>query len=380
MRILIAGGGTGGHIYPAIAVAKAIKRHNPMADILFVGTKKGLESQIVPQEGFELETITVSGFNRKAPLNVFKTLADLQHGLKEARVIIDKFAPDAVIGTGGYVCGPVLLVAALKHIPTIIHEQNVVPGLTNRILSRFVDKIAISFDQSAQYFKVPTGKVEVTGNPVREEIMTSDRTESRRALGFVVDKPVILIVGGSRGAERLNQMSIALIEWIIKQRRPFQVLLSTGNAQYETVLDDLRSKSIDLLEYKNVKVLPYIYDMGQALAAADLIISRAGAIALAEITAIGLPAVLIPSPNVANNHQEYNARMLEREGAALVVLEKDLTADKFIDVIDNLMKDKEKLKKMADNSKMLGITDAAERIYDILSRLLATRQESYEEV
>lgn len=373
MRVLIAGGGTGGHIYPAIAIAKAIMRHKPETEILFVGTKKGLESQLVPKEGFKLETITVSGFNRKLSFGIFKTLADLQRGLKEARGIINRFEPDVVVGTGGYVCGPVLFIASLKHIPTVIHEQNVMPGATNRILSRFVDKIAISFDQSAQYFNVPTGKVEITGNPVRREIIDAKPQPSRKSLGFSADKPVIAIIGGSRGAECINQMAVGLIDWVIKRRKPYQVLLSTGNAQYEAVLNGIKSKSVDLTANRHIKVLPYIYDMGEALAAADLVVSRAGAIALAEITARGLPSILIPSPNVVNNHQEYNARMLEKEGAALVMLEKDVTPEAFIRTVGQLLEDKERLKNMADNSRALGITDADERIYDIVNRLASSK-------
>ncbi|MDK2991743.1 MAG: UDP-N-acetylglucosamine--N-acetylmuramyl-(pentapeptide) pyrophosphoryl-undecaprenol [Clostridiales bacterium] len=373
MRVLIAGGGTGGHIYPAIAIAKAIMRHKPETEILFVGTKKGLESQLVPKEGFKLETITVSGFNRKLSFGIFKTLADLQRGLKESRGIIDRFEPDVVVGTGGYVCGPVLFIASLKHIPTIIHEQNVMPGATNRILSHFVDKIAISFDQSAQYFNVPTGKVEITGNPVRREIIDAKPQPSRKSLGFSADKPVIAIIGGSRGAERINQMAVGLIDWVIKRRKPYQVLLSTGNAQYEAVLNGIKSKNIDLAANRHIKVLPYIYDMGEALAAADLVVSRAGAIALAEITARGLPSILIPSPNVVNNHQEYNARMLEKEGAALVMLEQDVTPEAFIRTVGQLLEDKERLKNMADNSRALGITDADERIYDMVNRLVSSK-------
>ncbi|AEE96778.1 undecaprenyldiphospho-muramoylpentapeptide beta-N-acetylglucosaminyltransferase [Mahella australiensis] len=373
MRVLIAGGGTGGHIYPAIAIAKAIIRHKPETEILFIGTKKGLESQLVPKEGFKLETITVSGFNRKLSFGIFKTLADLQRGLKESRGIIDRFEPDVVVGTGGYVCGPVLFIASLKHIPTIIHEQNVMPGATNRILSHFVDKIAISFDQSAQYFNVPTGKVEITGNPVRREIIDAKPQPSRKSLGFSADKPVIAIIGGSRGAERINQMAVGLIDWVIKRRKPYQVLLSTGNAQYEAVLNGIKSKNIDLAANRHIKVLPYIYDMGEALAAADLVVSRAGAIALAEITARGLPSILIPSPNVVNNHQEYNARMLEKEGAALVMLEQDVTPEAFIRTVGQLLEDKERLKNMADNSRALGITDADERIYDMVNRLVSSK-------
>lgn len=374
MKVLIAGGGTGGHIYPAVAIAKAIMRHNPKAEILFVGTERGLESQLIPKEGFKLETITVSGFNRRLSLDVLKTISDLWRGLKEASAIIRRFKPDAVIGTGGYVCGPVLFVAALKHIPTLIHEQNVVPGATNRILSHFVDRIAISFDQSAQYFSAPVYKIEVTGNPIRREVLEADAESARRALGFTADKPVLVIVGGSRGAERINHMAAALIEWIVKRKKPYQVLLSTGKTQYEVVLNDISIRNIDLHQNRNIKVLPYIYDMGEALAVADLMISRAGAIALAEITAKGKPAILIPSPNVVNNHQEYNARILEREGAAVVLLEKELTEEIFIKTVKDLLEDKDRLKDMADKSRALGIVDADERIYDTFKRLLSSKR------
>ena len=364
MRVIIAGGGTAGHINPGIAVAKFIKQKDKNADILFIGTRRGLETKLVPREGFDLKLIKVRGFKRRLSLDTFAAVKELFQGLLEARKIIKEFKPDVVIGTGGYVCGPVLFNACRMKIPTLIHEQNAFPGVTNRILSRIVDAVAISFKESAQYFKYAK-KLVYTGNPVRSEIIQADRQASRKRLDIGPNDTFVVIFGGSLGAERINA---TVVEMLKKYSMDCKILFGTGNAQYESI-----AKELEGVRSSSVLVVPYIYDMGSAMAAADLVICRAGAITCSELTALGVPSIMIPSPNVVANHQEYNARSLEKNGASVIILEKDLSGDILYDQMARLLKDKEQLNKMAKNAKKIGITNAAEKIYSIIDELVKAR-------
>jgi UDP-N-acetylglucosamine--N-acetylmuramyl-(pentapeptide) pyrophosphoryl-undecaprenol N-acetylglucosamine transferase len=280
----------------------------------------------------------------------------------QARRIIKKFKPDIVLGTGGYVCGPVLLNASMLKIPTLIHEQNVFPGVTNKILSRFVDTVCISFEESKKYFK--TQKIYLTGNPIRKEILTAKKDECRKKLNIGDYEKMLLVYGGSGGAEKINSVLTEYIKSGVPKN--IKLLFATGSRQYEKVMDKLK----DVNMTKNISVVPYIYNMHEAMPAADLMIGRAGAISISEITAIGLPAVLIPSPNVTDNHQEYNARALQKAGAGEMILEKDLEQLDFKAYIEGIINDSEKLQKMASNSKKLGKNNSAEEIYKYAVDLL----------
>lgn len=366
MKIVIAGGGTAGHINPGLAIAKYIREMDNKAEILFIGTKRGMETTLVPREGFEIKYIKVKGFKRKISLDTFVTIKELFQGIREARKIIREFKPDIVIGTGGYVCGPVVFIASRMKIPTLIHEQNAFPGATNRILSRFTDTVAISFKESENYFKAAK-KLVYTGNPVRGEILKADRASSRNKLNIHNDEPLIVVVGGSLGAERINNIVAEMLKKYLDHSK-FKMIFATGNNQYDNVRQLL--SGIDL---KNIDVVPYIYDAANVYAAADIIVCRAGAITCSELTALGIPAIMIPSPNVVANHQEYNARSLERNGAAVVILEKDLNEDVLYNQITNLLKDRNALNKMALNSKKSGITNAAEMLYNLVKDSLRKR-------
>ena len=367
MKVLISGGGTAGHINPGIAIAKHIKSKNPGCEILFIGTQKGLETKLVPRENFELKTIKVRGFRRRLSKDTLVSVKELFQGLHEARAILREFKPDLVIGTGGYVCGPVVFNAARMRIPTLVHEQNAFPGVTNKLLSRFVDKVAISFKESEKFFK-DKKKIVFTGNPIRSEMLNADRKAAREKLGIEKDKPLVVIFGGSRGAETINNTVSELIS-LHKQEDKFHILFATGEAQYDKVISKLGD-----INSKYIKVVPYIYDMADVMTAADLLVGRAGAITLSELTALGVPSILIPSPYVTANHQEYNARALEKEDASIVVLEKDLNHNILYEKISTLLQDGDKLKKMAANSKKMGITNASEKIYDIIDELIKTNK------
>lgn len=359
MRVLITGGGTGGHIYPAIAIANKIQDSIKNAQILFVGTEKGLERELVPKAGYRLETITISGFKRKLSMDTLKSVRDLFWGIKDAVSVIKKFKPDIVIGTGGYVCGPVVFVASLMNIKTLIHEQNVIPGVTNKILSRFANKILVSFDDSKKYFH-NSSKIVVTGNPVRNDFIHFDKVQLRKELNIHDDRLVVTSFGGSRGAEKINDVMMEVIKRL-NDRKDIHIFHITGEIHYHGVMEKLEKS--EFVFGSNISVQPYAHDMPKLMGASDLIISRAGAITLAEITAMGLPSILIPSPYVTNNHQEYNARVLEKNGAAVVLLEKDLNDKNIVDLLQLFLKDRQRLEDMAFKSKALGKTNAADVIY-----------------
>ncbi len=367
MKILFAGGGTAGHINPAIAIAKHIQTKHPDWEILFVGTEQGLEKKLVPKAGFSIRYIHVKGFKRQWTLDILITIKALFKGMMEAKQLLKAFKPDIVVGTGGYVSGPVVLRAAMMKIPTLIHEQNVFPGITIKILSRFANVVAISFKESKKYLKVKH-KLVHTGNPIKKEIIDTDRERARASLGL--DKrPFILVFGGSLGADKINKTLVEYIPFIY-QKKSIQLMAGTGEKQYDAVIDGLQQEGIDPGAHQDIKVFPYIYNMDEALAAADLVVCRAGAITLSELTAMGKPSILIPSPNVTNNHQEYNARVLEKHGAAVVLTESDLNGTILYNQIDTLLQDKSLLRKMSKNSLRMGITNAAEKIYNIIMELL----------
>ncbi|HYE08749.1 MAG TPA: undecaprenyldiphospho-muramoylpentapeptide beta-N-acetylglucosaminyltransferase [Patescibacteria group bacterium] len=371
MKAILTGGGTGGHIYPAVSIAREIQRRYKNVEIIFVGTEKGLESKIIPKEGFVLKTIKVRGFERKFTLKNLVAVKEAAFSIGSARKIIKDFKPDIVIGTGGYVCGTVMLTAALMGIPTVIHESNAFAGMTNKLLFRFVDKIALNFEEAAKYFR-NSRKVVVTGNPIRPELLQATRQEGRHELGFDENAPLVFITGGSRGARKINQSILALAEECSKSGQ-YQLLHMTGDTQYKAVLQSYKDRKIPT-DSSNIKVVPYLYNMPYALAASDIIISRCGAMTLSEITALGKPSVLIPFPYAADNHQEYNARALEKKGAAIVIVEKDLTEERLKNTVLELLNHKEKLEQTALNSKKLGVRNATEKIGELISELLGSKK------
>lgn len=332
MKVVISGGGTGGHIYPALTIADYIKELAPEAEITFVGTKLGLEKEIVPRYGYPLEFITVAGFERHLGLSTFTSAGKLVVGLQDASRILRKLKPDLVIGTGGYVCGPVLFKAALKGIPTCIQEQNAMPGVTNKILAKFVRKIFLGYAEGAKYFHGKAEKI-YTGNPVRKEILQDQRAAGLAKFNLDPAKKTLLAFGGSRGARSINN-AMAVVERQLAGRSDVQILHATGALDYETYVQKLGENTFHA---DNIKVVPYIHDMPLALSAADLAVSRAGAIGLAELMVKGIPAILIPYPYATANHQEFNARALEAAGAALVILDKELQGEVLLKKIEAML-------------------------------------------
>lgn len=359
MKVLLAGGGTGGHVYPAIAIANKIKEHNPDCEILFVGTKNGIESEIVPKAGFELKTVTVQGFKRKIDLDNIKRVFKLCKGLEQSRRIVKKYKPDIVIGTGGYVSGPVLFNAAMNKRVTIVHEQNSFPGVTNKILSKVATKVLTSFEDSHKRFpEASQDKLVLTGNPVRKEILNSRKFIARKNLGISEDKKMVLCYGGSGGSEEINDAMRLVIENMVKEDVAF--IFATGKVYYDEFIETI--KDIELKPYQ--RVMPYLDNMADGLAASDIVIGSAGAISLAEITALGKPSIIIPKAYTAENHQEYNAKSIESRGAGIAILEKDLTPQSLNEAVFKLLGDKELLIDMANNAKKIGKPEAIDLIYN----------------
>lgn len=368
MRVLLAGGGTAGHINPALAIADYIKSQEK-CEFLFVGTGEGIETELVPRYGYRLRLIRIHGFERKINVQNFKNIFEILWCVSESKKIIRDFKPDVVIGTGGYVAGPVLYAAAKMRIPTLIHESNAYPGVTTKILSGYVDTVALGSAAAEKHLK-KYKRIINTGNPVRPEILSTDENHARQKLGLC-DRPFILSFGGSLGARDFNK---AVVDWISKvgDKKQYDILMGTGKLnQYEAVLNRFDENGFDLEKNKDsVKVSEYIYNMDVCMSAADIVISRAGASTLSELTALGRAAILVPSPYVTANHQEHNARELERMGAAKVVLEKDLNADTLNAAVESLTRDKKKLDDMKKASKAMGKTDATDVIYREIKKLM----------
>lgn len=366
MRVLLTGGGTAGHINPAIAIANYIKEKESNSEFLFVGTQRGLEKNLVPKCGYKIKFIEVMGLRRSLTLENLKVFANYIKSINDAKRIIKEFKPDIVVGTGGYVCAPVVKAAAALKIPTIIHEQNVFPGLAIKMLSKKADITAISFPETCDMMKAK--RMVLTGNPLRPNLFEKHDIDVLRAQYGFDEKPIVLMFGGSLGAEKLNE---ALVEMICKNKvEGFNLIASTGERYYEEVQKKFAQEGIDTEKIKNIKVMPYIYNMEEIFFAADVVVGRAGAITVSEITALGKAAVLIPSPYVAHNHQEYNARYLEKNGAAKVVLENETTGEKIANEINSILLDKAVLDKMKKDSEKIGIADACEKIYTCIKELI----------
>lgn len=362
MKVIMTGGGTGGHIYPAIAIADEIKRRFPDAEILFVGAKRGLEKTLVPDNGYPIKLIPVQGFNRKRPLKNIEVIHDLKQGNKLSKQILTDFMPDVVIGTGGYASAPVVKMAQKMKIPTYIHEQNAFPGVTNKVLEKHVEKVFLGFEEGSEYFKYPQKHV-VAGNPVRQSFYDMDAEQAREDLGFDKDDFVLLAFGGSQGAGRINQAMISVIE-TLQDTKNMKICLATGRYYYDAVCNELAEKKIDTAADSNIKVMEYIGDMNRYLAAADLVISRSGAITVAEVTVCGKPAIFIPSPHVTGNHQYFNAKAVAEKGGAVVIEEKDLDNKMLASEIMQMKNDPAILRDMANRSLSCAPKDAAGVICD----------------
>ena len=365
MRVVVSGGGTGGHIYPALAFMRYLEKQEDV-EYLYIGTKRGLESKIVPQAGYAFESIKIEGLKRSLSLENLKTAYYMVTSVIKARKILKEFKPDVVIGTGGYVCAPVLFAASLLKIPTIIHEQNSVAGVTNKFLAKWVNKIAICFDDVKKDFASYSEKVVLTGNPRGQEVVEIKKnSEYLDLIGVQTDLPIVVIFGGSRGSERMNEVFVEALEGFADKN--YHVIMVTGEVHYDKINNQITNLEKSL---PNVSVFPYIKDMPQLFQNVDLVVCRSGATTLTELTALGLASILIPSPYVTNNHQEANARSLVDQGAASMILEKELNAQTMLAEIDHILLDSHKKEAMATSAKKMGITDASSRLTSMIHEML----------
>ncbi|MCL2562725.1 MAG: undecaprenyldiphospho-muramoylpentapeptide beta-N-acetylglucosaminyltransferase [Oscillospiraceae bacterium] len=369
MRFLFTCGGTAGHIYPAVAVAGRIRELMPDAEILFVGAEGKMETELVPREGYEIRTVRITNLQRKLSLkgitHNIRTVKNLMVSMGEARLILAEFQPDVALGTGGYVCFPVLAQAAKMGVPTAVHESNVVPGLTTKRLAKRVDQVMVGFDGAEAHYK--REDVICTGTPVRDAFLQLSKVEARRELGIPADKPLVVSFWGSLGAARMNLAMQAFIGRNYETQR-FRHIHATGGGEkgLAKMQDALADRGVTDAIARDIDVRAYIFDMPKVMAAADLILCRAGASTLAELTAMGKPAILVPSPHVANNHQEENARALKMGGGAVMLREAEASGEVLYRTVTELLDAPERLDAMGQAMRRMGRPDAAEEIVRIV--------------
>ncbi len=360
MKIMIAGGGTGGHVYPGIAVAEELMRLRPRSEVVFVGGRRGLEAQAVPESGFRIRYILTRGFPRRAwwrwPMALLANIV----GLFQALWVVASERPDAVLGTGGYVSGPVAMAAWMLGRPLLLQEQNSIPGLANRWLARVADEVHLSFTEARVYFS-RKDNLKVTGNPVRAHILGGDRAQALKVFDLTEGKPTVFIFGGSRGAHRINVAALDAMR-LLKGRVDLQFILQTGRE------DLVWAQGIVAAEQLPARVLAFLRDIHLAYAVADLVVCRSGAMTLAEIAACGTPAILVPYPHAAHNHKEVNADNLVERGAAALLLDRELSGERLAKEIAHLVADRQTLRRMSANARTFARLDAAERIVRSLER------------
>jgi UDP-N-acetylglucosamine--N-acetylmuramyl-(pentapeptide) pyrophosphoryl-undecaprenol N-acetylglucosamine transferase len=373
LRVLLAGGGTAGHINPALAIAEIIKKHYPDCEAAFAGNPEKLEAQLVPKAGYKFYPIQIEGFQRHLSAeNIkrnFHAAACLAKSSSRAKAIVRDFKPDLVIGTGGYVSGPVVRAAAKLGVKTAIHEQNAFPGVTNKLLAKEVDEVMLTVKEAEKYFP-DNSKMTVTGLPVRNAFNTMSKEDAKKQLGFDPDEICVLSTGGSLGAQTLNEKVAALLRWYQDNGTAVNHVHSYGTYKgYKDFVLKLEQSGVRIKDNSRLIIKDYI-NMPVAMAAADLVISRCGAASLAELEAVGRASVLIPSPHVAENHQYYNGMVLQNAGAATVIEEKDLTDETFIKTVRSYIEDRDKLEKSAENARKLHVADTEERIFSVLKGLI----------
>ena len=372
MKVLLAGGGTAGHINPAIAIAGYIRQMEPDTHFLFIGNRDGMEQRLVSQAGFPIESVVITGFKRSlSPKNTVHNVKTVFYSFDsraKAKKIIREFDPDICIGTGGYVSGPVILAACNLGYKAVIHEQNAYPGVTNKMLAKSVSRVMLANEDAKSRFS-DKARFVLTGNPIRPAILETDRAEARKRLGLDEDTAVILSFGGSLGAECINKSMAELIARSAKDKKYYHI---HAYGQQGTWMPDLlQSKGVDLKACDNLDVRQYIDNMNDCLAACDLVVSRAGAITLSEVQAKGKPAVLIPSPFVAENHQYHNAMSMVNKKAAKLIEQADLSGALLIETVDSMLTDKAVLEEYRANAQKMAITDANERIYQTVKEVLS---------
>jgi UDP-N-acetylglucosamine--N-acetylmuramyl-(pentapeptide) pyrophosphoryl-undecaprenol N-acetylglucosamine transferase len=368
MKVIIAGGGTGGHIFPAIAIATELKNVVPDVKVTFVGTARGLEARIIPKEGYDIRFIRSEGLVGKNIFGTVKSLFKIPLSFRDSYRLLNDIEPDLVLGVGGYSSGPVVMCAKMMGIPTLIHEQNTLPGLANRVLGKFVDIVAVTYHESIKFF--PQGKTYLTGNPVRTEILKGDRERGYSNFGLDRNRFTIFVFGGSLGASSINRAVGEALVYLEPLKDKIQFLHQTGEKDCDSMKDAYYAR-----QFRGT-VIPFAYEMADAYAVADLIISRAGATTLAELTTCGKAAVLVPYPHAAGNHQEINARKLWDMGSAQMILDRELNGKTLSDLIKHLLEEPDAIGEMERISKSLGSREAAKKIIELMMGLLKKKYQN----
>ena len=375
MKAIIAAAGTAGHINPGIAIANKIKQEEKDSKIIFIGTTRGLENDLVPRAGYELKTIDAYGLSKKISVDNLKKMIKTFKGYGEAKKIIKEFKPDIVIGTGGYICGATISAAHNLGIPTLLHESNAFPGKAVKMLAKKTDTILVSFKDAIPRIK-NAKKVIYTGTPVKikkQEYGNNKKLEIIKSMGLNQTKPIILVFGGSQGAKRINDAIIEIIKEKMNQK--YQIMWATGPKQYDIIKEELDNYHININHIENTKIVPYIYNMEEIMNVVDVIVARSGAMTITEIANLGKPSILIPLPNVSHDHQLYNAKVLEDVNAAKIILDNTVQGKILNETIEEIIKDKAKMKKMGQQALTIGTSNVEEKIYSEVKKLLIVKRE-----
>ncbi len=370
MRVIIAAAGTGGHINPGLAIANKIKEKEKNSEIMFIGTSRGIENDLVPRAGYELKTIEAYGISRKISFETLKNNLKTIKGFSQAKKIIKEFKPDVVIGTGGYICGGTISAAHKLGIPTVIHESNAYPGKATKLLEKKLTKILLGFSDSEKYFK-DKSKVITTGTPTKvkeQNISLADKQKILKNFELSINMPTVLVFGGSQGAKAINDAMIDLIKE--KRNKEYQIIWAAGQKQYEVIKEELNKYGININNIKNAKILPYIYNMSEIMNMVDIVVARSGAMTITEISLVGKPAIFIPLPSRSANRQIDNANVLAKLGAAKIILNDEVNGDNLNQKIIEMIKDPNELKQMGMRAKKIAKYDVEEKIYEEIKKIV----------
>ncbi len=370
MRVIIAAAGTAGHINPGLAIANKIKKEEKDSEIMFIGTTRGLENDLVPRAGYELKTIDAYGLSKKISIENIKKMYKTFKGYGQAKKIIKEFNPDIVIGTGGYICGATISSAHSLKIPTLLHESNSFPGRAIKMLAKNTDTILVSFKDAIPRIK-NAKNISFTGTPVK--IVKKDYTEKEKQdiienTGLNTKKPIVLVFGGSQGAKKINDTLLEIIK--LKLNKNYQIIWATGPKQYDVIKEELEKWNINVNNVKDIKIMPYIYNMEELMNVVDVIVARSGAMTITEISNLGKASILVPLPNVSHNHQLYNAKVLEKVGAAKIILDCDITGEILNKNIDNIISSKDNIEQMGKNALKVSTTNSEEKIFKEIKKLV----------
>ena len=370
MKVIIAAAGTAGHINPGLAIANKIKKEQNDSEIIFIGTTRGLENDLVPRAGYKLKTIDAYGLSKEISIENLKKMYKTLKGFGEAKKIIKEFKPDIVIGTGGYICGATIIAAHKLKIPTLLHESNAFPGKAVKMLSSKTDTILVSFEDAIPRIK-NCKNVVFTGTPVKIKKQNYNEEERSRIIYGVdldINRPIVLVFGGSQGAKRINETIIDIIK--NKRNKDYQMIWATGPKQFDIIKEELEDLNLNINKIQNMKIVPYIYNMEEIMNVVNLIVARSGAMTITEISNLGKPSILVPLPNVSHNHQLYNAKALEKVQAAKIISNDEINGEKLNKAIEEIVLNKDKMKKMGENALKISTVDAEDKIYEEIKKLI----------